>query len=117
MNCKYYNPHMETIIEYCRCLYELDGCACGGLLHILLDDGNYRDDDILFCLNLCITNPDEEESDIGILICKEYLKLSMDERNVLQHYWNGFNSRDCLGFENCVGCPLRKEKRNERIFI
>ena len=45
MDCKYYNKHLNTICEYVRCLYSLEGCVSGGLLHILLDDDNYDDDE------------------------------------------------------------------------
>ena len=107
--CKYYKPRMATLLEYCKCLYKLEGCVCGGSLHILLDDDNYDDDDILFCLNECIQHPDREESELGILICKEYLKLSKEERIVFDNIWNGWESVDCLGFENCEGCPFIAE--------
>lgn len=105
-NCKYYKPRMATLLEYCKCLYQLEECGCGGNLHILLDDNNYRDSDILFCLNECIKHPEREESELGILICKEYLRLSKEERIVFDNIWNGRESVDCLGFENCKGCPF-----------
>lgn len=85
---KYYKPRMKTLLEYCTCLYQLEGCGCGGNLHILLDDDNIDTNDILFCLNECITHPENEESDLGILICKEYLKLSDNERELFQSIWN-----------------------------
>lgn len=88
-NIKYYKPRMKTLLEYCKCLYQLEGCGCGGNLHILLDDNNIETDHILFCLNECITHPEDEESDLGILICKEYLKLSYKERVLFQDIWNG----------------------------
>lgn len=81
--CKYYNPHLETIREYIGCLYNLKGCCAGGLLHILLDDDNYDDDDIAYCWKECIQNPEREESKIGQLICEEYMKLDMPERRLL----------------------------------
>ena len=84
---KYYKPRMKTLLEYCKCLYQLEGCGCGGNLHILLDDQNIKTDDILFCLNECITHPESEESDLGILICKEYLRFSDEERELFTYIW------------------------------
>lgn len=102
--CKFYNPHMDTIYEYCKCLYRLDGCICGGSLHILLDDDNIDTDDILFCLNECVTHPEEEGSELGVLICKEYLKLSLRERYFLDSMWNGMGY-DCINNGDCSSCP------------
>lgn len=101
--CKYYNPHMDTILEYCKCLYKLDGCVCGGLLHILLDDDNIDTDDILFCLNECITHPEKEESQLGELICKELLKLSKEERQFFDSIWSGM-PKECLCDKACGAC-------------
>lgn len=93
---KYYKPRMKTLLEYCKCLYQLEGCSCGGNLHILLDDDNIETDDILFCLNECITHPEDEDSDLGILICKEYLKLSDKERELFQDMWNEIIDSDVM---------------------
>lgn len=102
--CKYYNKHMDTILAYISCLYDIEGCECGGNLHILLDDDNYDRDSILFCLDRCITHPEDEESELGILICKEYLKLSLEERAVLDSMWNIDRSGDCIGTGDCEKC-------------
>ena len=96
--CKYYEKHLETIREYIGCLYNLEGCCCGGELHILLDDDNYDDDSILYCLKECLSNHEREESVIGRIICEEYLKLTMPQRRLLtQPYINDFQcwTRDC----------------------
>lgn len=108
--CKYYNPHMETVLAYCSCLYKIEGCGAGGNLHILLDDGNYRDSDIEWCKQLCIDNPQDEESTLGILICDELLKLTMDERHVFFLMWDGWDSRDCLEIPGCKKCPMLSYK-------
>ena len=102
MKCKYYNKHLETIKEYIGCLYNLPMCGSGGLLHILLDDDNYDDDDILFCLKECITNPGREESKIGKLICEEYLSLSMEQRRLLTVGYIG--NFMCLDRSRCHEC-------------
>lgn len=98
--CKYYNPHLDTIKEYVGCLYHLEGCSVGGLLHILLDDDNIEDEHICWCLGECLKHPEREESKLGQLICEEYLKLSMQERRLLC-YCNWY----CLRSEcNCKKC-------------
>lgn len=81
--CKHYTPHLQTIKEYISCLYAIDGCCTGGMLHILLDDDNIDDDSILFCLRECIQHPEREDSGIGKLICEEYLKLTIPQRRLL----------------------------------
>lgn len=91
--CKYYSEHLNTVAEYISCLYSLDGCSCGGLLHILLDDDNYDDNSIMFCLRECILHPEREESKIGKLICEEYLRLPMEQRRML--------TRHDLGYQSC----------------
>lgn len=106
MSCKYYNPHMLKIREYCSALYKLEGCGCGGMLHILLDDDNINDHSIAFCLKECLRHPEEPESKLGILICEEYLKLTIQERSVMDSLWNGMPVEDypCCG--DCENCKL-----------
>lgn len=101
--CKYYNKNMDYLLNLCKTLYSLPDCGCGGLLHILLDDDNYEDSNIRFCLKECLQHPEHPSSTLGILICTEYLKMSMEERSVFDSYWNG-NMLDCCG--NCNECEL-----------
>ena len=103
IKCKYWKKEMITLLEYCKCLYNLEGCECGGMLHIVLDDNNYRDSDIFFCLKECLQRPEEPESSIGILICHELLKLTLEERCLFFKMWMGrscecreFMCRDCM---------------------
>lgn len=103
-NCKYYHKHLETIREYIGCLYSLEDCCTGGLLHILLDDNNIEDHHIEWCLKQCEEHPEQEESEIGKLICKEYLKLSMQQRRLLCHDYLPFPG--CNG--NCENCYIEK---------
>lgn len=105
MNCRYYRPHMDTLLAYCKCLYSLEGCGAGGPLHILLDDDNYDTESIAFCLRDCLNNPEHEGSSLGILICKEYLKLSMEQRALFDSYWNG-HDLTCKNHWECEQCEL-----------
>lgn len=83
--CKYYNKHLKTIKEYIHCLYGLEGCSCGGLCHIVVDDGNYDNNSLSWVLNECEKeeNKNREELEITKLICNELLKLSINERALL----------------------------------
>lgn len=87
-DCKFYNKHLETIKEYISCLYELEGCNCGGICHIITDDNNIRDCDMEWVLNECEKdeNKDREEIELAKLICKELLKLTVQERVLLFTY-------------------------------
>ena len=104
MECKYYDKHLETIKEYIGCLYNLDGCSSGGPLHILLDDDNYDDDDIAYCLKACLTHPERECSKLGVLICEEYLKLPMTQRRLLSADYIGHWT--CRYNRNCDECEV-----------
>lgn len=97
--CKYYDKHLETIRELIACLYELEDCGAGGLLHILTDDDNIDDDDIAYCLRECMLHPEREEFGIGKLICEEYLKLPIQKRRLLTNtyieHWSCMNNGNC----------------------
>ena len=85
--CKYYRPYMDNLKNLCELLYELPECGCGGMLHIVLDDDNLEDDDIYYCLKECVIHPEKPESALGIVICNELLKMTMEERLVFDWYW------------------------------
>lgn len=107
--CKYYKPYMDTLKLLCEQFYQLDGCSAGGPLHILLDDDNYDLNSIHFCIKRCtehIRNPehfDPHACTIGLMICNEYAKMTLEERSVFDSYWCGYKL-DCLG--NCEECKL-----------
>lgn len=106
--CKYYNKHLETIKAYISCLYKLDdgNCCTGGLLHIVTDDGNLEDDHINWCLEECNKHPEREESEIGKLICRELLKLPMEQRRlVYMEDWMVTATCD----KNCDSCPVHND--------
>ena len=105
--CIYYIPEWEALITLCNKLYSLEECSCGGMLHILLDDGNIDDDDIEFCLDECIKHPEKPESNLGILICYEYLKMDTAGRKMFEHYRSNrvLNCRK----DDCSTCYFNKE--------
>lgn len=104
MKCKYYNRRFDTLLKHCKRLYELEGCSAGGPLHILLDDDNYDDNCINFCLAQSLKHPDREVSKIGARICREYLKMSMEERSLFDWYWCG-SDLECE-WSSCEVCPF-----------
>jgi len=63
--------------------YEQDSCGCGGSLHIVLDDKNISNEDVLFCLKYA-----EERGDLmGQLICHQLANLSQfDLEDVVYNY-------------------------------
>lgn len=103
--CKYYNKHLETIRAYISCLYELEDCGCGGLLHVMIDDNNIEDSIVKWTLEQCEQHPECEESELGKLICGEFLKLSMEERRLVME---DANDVVCYTFccPNCDECPI-----------
>ena len=66
----------EILLNQIKQFLSLDGNEVGGNLHIVLDDGNLDDENILFCRNLCIKTHDV----LGRLICEGLLQITYKER-------------------------------------
>ena len=45
------NDYMRNLLNLCVEWYAISGNECGGCLHIVLDDDNVGDNDLLWCLN------------------------------------------------------------------
>ena len=45
------NDYMRKLLKLCVEWYAISGNECGGCLHIVLDDDNVDNDDLLWCLN------------------------------------------------------------------
>ena len=108
-DCKYYKPHLETIRQLVSCLYDLDGCACGGLAHIVTDDNNL-DDDIQWVIEYCDREGNKDRTERGLvkLICEELLKLSMQERILVMEPYIALS---CDG--KCEKCDIHKGVTNQ----
>ena len=112
MKCKYYKPYMETLYTLAKHFYDLEDCAAGGPLHVLLDDDNYDSESIRYCLVECLKGlkqPDwvptmysKTVYILGAMICNEYAKMSLEERAAFDSYWCG-SPLECDG--NCDDCP------------
>jgi hypothetical protein len=66
-----------AMMALCHELY-LQSCV-GGNLHIALDDGNLGDDDLQFCLDLCL----KEGDGLGEEIARKMLAMSPYQRKKL----------------------------------
>ena len=110
--CKYYTPYMDTLKQIVERYYKLDGCSSGGPLHILLDDNNYDIKSIRFCMDECFKHLETTSRYplsahiLGIMICNEYTKMSLEERATFDALLCG-DRLDCRG--NCDICPVLGE--------
>ena len=103
MRCKYWNENIERVKLLVEVLYDdLEECT-GGLLHIVLDDGNLEDEHILWCMAECNSreNWDRHDRFLCERIAKELLNLSMEERRLVYQQSCGWN---CDG--KCDLCPI-----------
>lgn len=106
--CVYYKKDFfEDLLAKCRAFYELPGCSSGGPLHILLDDDNFTDDDILFCIGECNKVDDSAVKTLGLAICHAYLLMSDYERSAFDWFWNG-NDLICRHDKKCAECDICK---------
>lgn len=115
MTCKYFKPYMRTLREIVDQYYKFDRCGAGGPLHVLLDDDNYDIHTVHFCLKECFKELNTPEKDrvyghsnevyiLGIMICNEYAKMSLEERAVFDAYKNGQVVNECE--VDCSMCSL-----------
>lgn len=104
MKCKFYKKQsFDKLLAECKEFYKLPGCGAGGPLHILLDDDNFDDDDIIFCLQECEKENNTAIRELGMAICHGYLLMSKYERAAFDWYWNG-NSLICKNDKKCNTC-------------
>ena len=97
----FYEKEFIALKKLCEAFYTLHGCGAGGPLHILLDDDNYRDGDIEFCIQECLAHPDPTIMNLGLMICYEYLKMSMQTRAIFDSYLCGRDMECCESCEEC----------------
>lgn len=102
MKCKYHRNEISEVLKLVNYLYEdLEEC-CGGLLHIVLDDGNLDDEDIQWCLNYCNEKENEDRKDkaVCIEIAQRMLNMTEFERRLI--YYGDMNFQCDKNCENCV---------------
>jgi hypothetical protein len=75
----------QEIVGLIQEYYSTDGNAAGGYLHIVLDDGNLEDDDIIFCIEQAKMAGDFN----GVLLGYVLLLLNLSEREkAYNKFWN-----------------------------
>ena len=72
-------PTIPEVLPAIRAYYAKPGNSNGGNLHIVLEDPNYEDDDVRFCI---ATARDAGDSD-GVAIAKKMLLMSKTQREKL----------------------------------
>ena len=72
-------PTLPQVVPLIEAYYKKSGNSAGGYLHIFLDDGNIRDQDIQFCLNLARSKSDFD----GIAIAEILMLMSKTQRSKL----------------------------------
>ena len=79
-----YNEKIPIIIGLIQLLYSLPNCGTGGCCHVVTDDNNIYDDDLIFVIKYCI-DPDNDNVDkeLSKLICELLLQLSFEQRGII----------------------------------
>lgn len=103
--CKHYTPKVAAIKTMISALYDIEGCICGGIAHIVVDDDNFEDHHLQFVIDECNKEENKDRLEVGLakLICEELLKLPMQTRALLFSGYYSF-ACDC----NCNECSINK---------
>ena len=85
-----YNPKMEIIVDLVKILYKLPDCSAGGCCHIVTDDDNIEDKDLLWVMDYCKQpeNIGRIDSELSYAICEMLLRLSREQRIYLFYLWD-----------------------------
>lgn len=111
-NCKYYDPRLNMVRELISCLYQIEGCSCGGLAHVMVDDNNFTDSTIKCVRKCCDEEPDKLEVGLVRLICDEMEKLSLQQRALL--FTSYYSYPICSGEGTiCECCRIEKGEMEE----
>lgn len=111
--CIYWSEEVKEICSLVKYLYDDLHEGAGGLLHIVLDDGNIDDDDLQWCLERCNReeNRDRHDRDVCIEIAQRMLNLSREQRTLIYYQWDGEFCSD-----NCDECVIT-EKDNDAWYL
>jgi hypothetical protein len=106
MKCKYWTVEAKRVCVLVKVLYDELGEGAGGMLHIVLDDGNLDDDDIQWCIEYCNReeNADRHDKDLCLEIAHRMLELSREERMLIYYQWD---KEFCDG--ECAECVIERE--------
>jgi hypothetical protein len=106
MECKYWTTEAKRVCVLVKVLYEELGERAGGLLHIVLDDGNLEDEHIQWCIEYCNReeNANRIDKDICFEIAQRMLRLNYIERVLVYYQWD---TKFCGG--DCTKCVITRE--------
>jgi len=77
---------VDLIVAECRDYYAIPGNEAGGNLHLMLDDGNMEDENLMFCLKQCA----EAQDSVGVMLVAVIATLDEDERADLYHHYREY---------------------------
>ena len=107
MRCIYWAEDVARVNLLIEILYNDLQESAGGLLHIVLDDGNLDDEDIRWCLDWCDREENKHRPDR--LLCKrianELLGLTMEQRRLVYYGEVGLKCK-----RDCDECPICQEE-------
>ena len=85
-----YNPKMKIIVDLIHVLYDLPECCSGGCCHIVTDDDNIEDKDLLWVMDYCKRpeNTNQIDKELSYAICEMLLQLSREQRICLFYLMN-----------------------------
>lgn len=110
--CKYNTPEMkpklQAIVIMIHALYEMDGCSCGGICHIVTDDDNFDDHSLNVVISECHKkeNQDRPEIELAEAICLALKKLSLQERALV--FSSFYTGSLCDNDHKCEGCWIER---------
>ena len=103
MNCKYWTQEVEKVVSLIKELYKKE--PAGGMLHIVVDDGNLEDEHIQWCIDYC--NREENANRHDKLMCLDIANRMLEltyEQRVLVYYME--MSFECTG--DCMKCAVER---------
>ena len=106
MECIYWTKEVKRVCILVKVLYEELGESTGGLLHIVLDDGNLEDKHIQWCIEYCNReeNANRIDKDICLEIAHRMLGLNYIERILVYYQWDAMFCGD-----DCTKCVITRE--------
>ena len=104
--CIYWSEEVKEICKLVKTLYDDMGESCGGMLHIVLDDGNIEDWNLQWCIEYCNReeNANRHDKNICLEIAHKMLNLSKEQRQLVYYQWDGEFCSD-----NCDECVITGE--------
>jgi hypothetical protein len=104
MKCKYWSEEVEEVITLINKLYKTE--SAGGMLHVVVDDGNLEDEHIEWCIDYCNLpeNVDRLDKNLCLHIAYKMLELTYEQRVTAYYLPHRF---ECKG--DCKECAIERE--------